>query len=82
MNADSIVFAHKRLVFNKLAPPTLNDGEKDDNNEEEEWDVKQDAPDLVGVAVCGLYLVTDTTARSHTRVQVVYKTLEHTLYCS
>ena len=58
-----------------LSSHTLNDSQQDDNDEEEEADVEEDPVDLVGVAIRGLDLVTDTTASSYTLVQVEHEAL-------
>jgi hypothetical protein len=55
---------------------TLNDGKQDDNDEEEERDVEENTIDLVGIAVWRFDLVTDTTAGSHTLVQMEHEALE------
>lgn len=49
---------------------TLNDGQQDDNDKEEEGDVEQDAVELIGVSSWVLQLVSNTTSSSHTHVHV------------
>lgn len=49
---------------------TLNDGQQDDNDKEEEGDVEQDAVELIGVSGWVLQLVSNTTPGSHTHVHM------------
>lgn len=56
---------------------TLNDGQKDDDDEKEESDVEHYSVHLVVVAVGRFDLVSDTTAGSHALVQVEHETLKH-----
>ena len=62
---------------------TLNNSKQDDNDEEEEGDIEEDTIDLVGIAVWRFDLVTDTTAGSHTLVQMEHEALgkEITVVC-
>jgi hypothetical protein len=55
---------------------TLNDGEQNDYDEEEETDVEEDAIDFVRVSVWRFDLVTDTTAGSNALVQVEHEALK------
>ncbi len=55
---------------------TLNDGQKDDNDEEEEADIEEDSVDLVGITIWGFDLVTDTTTGPDTLVQVEHEALK------
>ena len=59
-----------------LGQITLNDGEQNDNDEEEETDVEEDSIDFVGISVWRFDLVTDTTAGSNTLVQVEHEALK------
>ena len=60
----------------ELVEASPNEEEGLPNDEEEEADVEEDPVDLVGVAIRGLDLVTDTTASSHTLVQVEHEALQ------
>ncbi|MPC12202.1 hypothetical protein E2C01_004879 [Portunus trituberculatus] len=54
---------------------TLNDGQQDNNDEEEESDVKDDAVKLILVAIWGLNLVTNATTSPYSLVQVEHEAL-------
>ena len=54
---------------------TLNDGQQDNNDEEEESDVKDDAVELVLVTIRGLNLVANATTSPYSLVQVEHKAL-------
>ena len=57
---------------------TLNDGQQDDNDEEEESDVKDDAIELVLITIRRLNFITDAATSPHALVQVEHKALpEH-----
>ncbi len=54
---------------------TLDDGQKDDNDEEEKGDVKKDAVELIGVTSGVLDLVTYAPSCSHPNIHVEKVTL-------
>jgi len=56
---------------------TLNDGQQNDNDEEEEGDVEEDAVDFVIVAIWRFDFVTDTTTSSYTLVNVEDEAGQH-----
>ena len=56
---------------------TLDDGQQDDNDEQEERNVEKDSHKLVVGAVRGLDDVTDATARPHALVEVEHEAGEH-----
>lgn len=47
---------------------TLNDGEKDDDDKEEECDIKHHPGDFVWITISRFYLISYTTSRSHSSV--------------
>lgn len=49
---------------------TLNDGQQNDNDEEEEGDVEQDAVELIDVSSRVLQLVSNSTTSSHAHIHV------------
>lgn len=54
---------------------TLNDGQQDNDDEEEESDVKDDAVELVLITIRGFNLITNATTGSYSLVQVEHKAL-------
>ena len=56
---------------------TLDDGEQDNNDEQEEGNVEEDADKFVLSAVRRLNNVTDTTSSTHSLVQVEHEAGEH-----
>ena len=56
---------------------TLDDGQQDNNDEQEEGDVEEDADELVLSAVRWLNNVTNTTSSTHSLVQMEHKAGEH-----
>lgn len=61
-----------RVCFGSL---TLDDGQKDYNDKEEEGDVKDDAIDLILVTRWVFNLVTDPSTCSHTYIHVEHVAL-------
>ena len=55
---------------------TLNDGQQDDNDEEEECNVEDDSVDFIVITVGRFDFVTDATTSSYTFVQVEYEALQ------
>ena len=55
---------------------TLNNGQKNDNDKEEETDIKENPVDFRVIAVGWFNNITNTTARSNALVQVEHKTLK------
>lgn len=55
---------------------TLNDGQEDDDDKEEEGDVEQDAVELVGISSWILQLVSDSSSSPHAHVHVEQVTLQ------
>merc|ERR1719464_824355 len=53
---------------------TLNNGQKNDNDKEEETDIKENPVDFRVIAVGWFNNITNTTARSNALVQVEHKT--------
>lgn len=49
---------------------TLNDGQQDDNNKEEESNVKEDAVKLIRVTSWVLNLITNAATSSHTHIHM------------
>ena len=49
---------HKQYAWIRGIKHTLNDGQQDDNDKEEECDVEKDSETFRGVAVCWLNLIT------------------------
>ena len=70
------VIMYGTLKIEAIEFDTLDDGQQDDNDEEEEADVKQDAPGLVLVAVWRLDDVSNATASSNALIQMVHEALE------
>ena len=62
--------SRKRSGVKQCRLCTLNDGQQDNNDKEEEGDVKQDAVELVGVSCGVLQLISDTTSSSHSHIHV------------
>ena len=58
---------------------TLDDGQQDDNDEQEEGDVKENPDKLIVSTIRGLNDITNTTTSSHTLVQMEDKTGEHVM---
>lgn len=56
---------------------TLNDGQKDNNNEEEESNVENDSIDFVVVSIGISNFVTDTTSSSYALIKMEHETCEH-----
>lgn len=55
---------------------TLNDGEQDNDDEEEEGNVEDDAVELVLISIRSLNFITDATTSSHTFVQMEHEALQ------
>ena len=60
----------------KMSVHTLNNGQKNDNDKEEETDIKENPVDFRVIAVGWFNNITNTTARSNALVQVEHKTLK------
>lgn len=58
---------------------TLNDGQQDNDDKEEEGDVKQYTVCLVGISIWWFYLISYTSSSSHTLIQVEHKALKQTV---
>lgn len=63
-------------ITERVDDQTLNDGKKDNDDEEEERDVENNAVQLQWIAVGRLQFVADTATRSDARVQVKFETLD------
>ena len=55
---------------------TLNDGQKNNDNEEEERNIEEDSVDFVLVAIGRLDFITNATAGPHALVQMEHETLQ------
>ena len=62
--------------YGKMSVHTLNNGQKNDNDKEEETDIKENPVDFRVIAVGWFNNITNTTARSNALVQVEHKTLK------
>ena len=60
-----------------VGPLTLDDGQEDYNDKEEEGDVKDDAIDLILVTRRVLNLVSDPSTCSHPHIHVEHVALKH-----
>jgi len=58
---------------------TLDNGEQDDNDEQEEWNVKEDSYKFIVGAIWWLNNVTNTTTSSYTLIQVEHEAGEHVM---
>ena len=60
----------------EMSVHTLNNGQKNDNDKEEETDIKENPVDFRVIAIGWVNNITNTTARSNALVQVEHKTLK------
>ena len=63
----------RRIMMSDWKRLTLNDGEENNDDEQEEGVIEDHAPILERISVRRVQLVTDATASAHARVQVELK---------